>query len=210
MMHGIYSKYRELKREIRDNAASDVQRLYRGFRVRSQIRKHQKGLSLSRSDVILDGRLPQQQQQSKAGSAVSNTNSKGLTADAFGHAQSLFKRYRELRETKRELKKRLKKFDEEFFSQHGRDPKKTDKEVIRPMYQKYHEMKSALEELRIRLQQGKDPIPEDLMEEICAPQGNGASANSLLETKRFAPSPAFADSSDYEPGKQGFCMPDDG
>jgi len=52
----------------------------------------------------------------------------------------LFKKYREQRDQKRDLKKKLKKFDEDFLRQHGRNPKKSDKEVIRPMYQSYHEV----------------------------------------------------------------------
>lgn len=57
-----------------------------------------------------------------------------------GPQNELLVKYRELAEQKRDLKKRLKKFDEDFATQHGRAPKKSDKEVIRPMYQKYHEV----------------------------------------------------------------------
>lgn len=56
----------------------------------------------------------------------------------------LIAKYRDYAEQKRDLKKRLKKFDEDFASQHGRAPRKSDKEVIRPMYQKYHEVRILL------------------------------------------------------------------
>lgn len=55
----------------------------------------------------------------------------------------LLVRFRDLLELKKDLKKRLKKFDEDFYVQYGRAPKKSDKEVIRPMYQKYHEVKNS-------------------------------------------------------------------
>ncbi len=77
------------------------------------------------------------------------------------HMESIAK-YREQAELKRDLKKRLKKFDEDFAAQHGRTPKKSDKEVIRPMYQKYHEIKNSLEALRKLIQGSNNPIPEDL------------------------------------------------
>lgn len=64
-------------------------------------------------------------------------------ANAFegnGTHSEMIVKYREYADQKRDLKKRLKKFDEDFLSQHGRAPRKSDKEVIRPMYQKYHEV----------------------------------------------------------------------
>jgi hypothetical protein len=80
-------------------------------------------------------------------------------------ADSLYGKYRELLTSKRDLKRRLKKFDEDFVEQHGRQPKKIDKEVIRPMYQKYHEVKSSLDELKLQIEQSHGPLPDDLLEE---------------------------------------------
>ncbi len=55
-------------------------------------------------------------------------------------SSELISKYRDCAENKRDLKRKLKKFDEDFMAQHSRAPKKSDKEVIRPMYQKYHEV----------------------------------------------------------------------
>jgi hypothetical protein len=52
----------------------------------------------------------------------------------------LYAKYKDLLLQKRTLKRRLKRFDEEFAVKHNRQPKKTDKEIMRPHYQKYHEV----------------------------------------------------------------------
>lgn len=141
-MNSIYIKYRELKRDIRDNAATDIQRVYRGWKDRLFIRRR-KLLALSRSDdgdqrkvpyvtpVLGESRNNQSGAKNLVGGSISGDSSSST---------NLFKRYRELRDSKRDLKKKLKKFDEDFLAQYGRNPKKSDKEVIRPMYQKYHEV----------------------------------------------------------------------
>lgn len=59
----------------------------------------------------------------------------------------MFAKFRDFLEQKKDLKKKLKKFDEDFLEQNGRAPKKADKEVIRPMYQKYHEVRRGREEV---------------------------------------------------------------
>lgn len=56
-------------------------------------------------------------------------------------AQIMYANYKDLLLQKRTLKRRLKRFDEEFAAKHHRQPKKTDKEVMRPHYQKYHEVR---------------------------------------------------------------------
>lgn len=50
-------------------------------------------------------------------------------------------KFRELLAAKRDLKRTLKKFDADFVETHGRQPKKADKESMRPMYQKYQEVR---------------------------------------------------------------------
>jgi hypothetical protein len=40
-MHHVYSKYRDMKREIRNSAAIDIQRIIRSYLCRKSIRKHQ-------------------------------------------------------------------------------------------------------------------------------------------------------------------------
>lgn len=188
-MNNTYVKYRELKRDIRDNAAADVQRIFRGHKARMYIKRKRQLSSLSRSDDDMHrrpGMVPQ-------GNARGSSNDPG--------SQAAFRRYRELRDNKRDLKKKLKKFDEEFLAQHGRNPKKSDKEVIRPMYQKYHEIKNVLEELRCRLQQGKDPIPEDLIEEILSPAGAGPQDNSSKGVRMSGDSDNEIDDLDHSMGR---------
>lgn len=73
----------------------------------------------------------------------------------------VFAKFRDLWGQKHELKRRLKKFDDDFSAQHNRQPSKAEKEVIdlfgwllsskyvlmqvmRPMYDKYHEVITIL------------------------------------------------------------------
>jgi hypothetical protein len=62
-----------------------------------------------------------------------------------GHVSNIpidmYTKYSDLLAYKRDLKRKLKKFDEDFIAQWGRAPRKSDKEIIRPMYQKYHEVR---------------------------------------------------------------------
>lgn len=62
------------------------------------------------------------------------------TAVDDSNGQMLYTKYKDLLLQKRTLKRRLKRFDEEFAAKHNRQPKKTDKEVMRPHYQEYHEV----------------------------------------------------------------------
>jgi len=144
----------------RDNAATDVERVWRGCRARAVVhRKKQFELTRSKSNGDED-------KEKRSGSSIGITcprNIANCTAlgdtkatsgpgaagkpvietqqPSMGSASAqLFKKYREQRDQKRDLKKKLKKFDEDFLRQHGRNPKKSDKEVIRPMYQSYHEV----------------------------------------------------------------------
>lgn len=64
----------------------------------------------------------------------------GASAGETAEAKALYAKYKDLLLQKRTLKRRLKRFDEEFAAKHNRQPKKTDKEVMRPHYQKYHEV----------------------------------------------------------------------
>jgi hypothetical protein len=59
--------------------------------------------------------------------------------------------YRQLLEDKKELKRSLKKFDDDFLAAHGRHPKRQDKEAIRPLYQKYNELKLKIDEMESHL-----------------------------------------------------------
>lgn len=165
-MQTVYTRYRDLKRNIRSLAAIDVQRLVRGHlsRVRAGLvaRRDASSSKANRMLVAQSPVLGQSNSQKSLGSG-GPSSSGSATADLYG-------RYRELLGSKRDLKRRLKRFDEEFLETQGRQPKKADKEVIRPMYQKYHEVKAALEELKAQIEQSHGPLPEDLLDE----SGGGA------------------------------------
>jgi hypothetical protein len=79
------------------------------------------------------------------------------------NSQDLYMRYRALLGEKRELKRKLKKFDEEFQQRRGRAPRKVDKEVMRPLYQKYHETKADLDSVRHAIEAAHGYIPEELL-----------------------------------------------
>lgn len=158
-METVYTRYRKLKKEIRDLSATDLQRAMRGYLSR---KRHGR---VARRTSSLD--------KAGAGSGASSSSGSGkisavkradyannffvapgaATAASGGAAEglfpgsnipsSLYATYRDLLEKKRDLKRRLKKFDEDFFENWGRNPKKSDKEVIRPMYQSYHEVRAA-------------------------------------------------------------------
>ena len=205
-MQTVYAKYRELKKDIRNLAAVDLQRTARGFIARCRLRdpaarhskpswaghgSHNTNVSSSKGShthhksvddlVTATNSLHHQPlshfaeshkaaaaslQQHHAHQPQLNTSSSGSAGHVEGTVLGdLYGRYRELLNNKRELKRKLKKFDEDFVEQWGRLPKKADKEVIRPMYQKYHEVKSSLDDLKAQIEQSHGPLPDDLLED---------------------------------------------
>ncbi len=137
-MQAVYARYRDLKKDIRNLAAVDMQRCARGYIVRSKSLSDlaSKALTAKKSDAA---RAPQESPAVLFQPSV--RSGPPMTSSAHAAAgEDLYGRYKELLNSKRDLKKRLKRFDEEFVEQWGRQPKKADKEVIRPMYQKYHEV----------------------------------------------------------------------
>ena len=50
-MHGTYSRYKELKRLIRDQAGKDIQRVFRGFRARERCKKLLNPSDISKQDL---------------------------------------------------------------------------------------------------------------------------------------------------------------
>jgi hypothetical protein len=76
-----------------------------------------------------------------------------------------YSRYRELLNEKRELKRTLKKFDDDFAVAHGHQPLKADKEVMRPMYQRYHDVKAELDSARAAIENSHGSLPEEFREE---------------------------------------------
>jgi hypothetical protein len=153
-METVYTRYRKLKKEIRDLSATDLQRAMRGYLSRkhhgrvgpvrwSQSEKSAlapapavapaKASTTKRADFSQNFFVP------PGGAAAGGNGAEGAFPGS-NIPSGLYSTYRDLLEKKRDLKRRLKKFDEDFFEHWGRNPKKSDKEVIRPMYQSYHEV----------------------------------------------------------------------
>lgn len=154
-MESVYTRYRKLKKEIRDLSATDLQRAIRGY----LSRKHHGRVGPVRwgnSSGPLDKSATAPGKSGSSHSATKRADysqnfftppSGSAGAGAAGGAldpNGLYAAYREVLDKKRELKRRLKKFDEDFFENWGRNPKKSDKEVIRPLYQQYHEVGSLM------------------------------------------------------------------
>jgi hypothetical protein len=155
-MQAIYSKYRDLKREIRDGAANDIQRVVRGYQTRYRVARengipffHRATSSHNKSSMLshsLNTSLNSIGSPNAMDVSSSSGNSRVFSFKEVDNNSSnaanteLLNKLRESLDQKKDLKKKLKKFDEDFLEQHGRAPKKVDKEVIRPMYQKYHEV----------------------------------------------------------------------
>lgn len=161
-MESVYTRYRKLKKEIRDLAAIDMQRLTRGFVVRScmgQI-KHRPRKQLlqpsaatasaaaaaaaaaaptSAAAVVGSAGRGAKRTPGDAGSTPLSAAAAAKSGDGVSDGD-LYAQYRQLLVQKRDLKRELKKFDEDFLEKNGRAPRKSDKEVIRPMYQTYHEV----------------------------------------------------------------------
>ena len=80
--------------------------------------------------------------------------------------EALKNRYRAALAKKRELKRLLKRFDEDFQASHGgKLPKRADKEVMRPQYQQYHDSKASLDALKVQIERSLGYFPEDLQGE---------------------------------------------
>lgn len=238
-MEEVYIRYRKLKKDIRDLAATDIQKLYRGFKSRYITGRYRcsyktitvvdtTSLSSSASSSSLsslgkNNRNPNSNNNGnnngngnngrgmysngigigdsnssyKANNISSNNNStllrkfevssgsvdSNVDGDSYDSdssnkssnysvssvatttaapntiatnntantkiPNSLYLSYKKLLTQKRDLKRKLKKFDEDFFERYHRVPKKNDKEIIRPMYQTYHEVVAAGDDLAV-------------------------------------------------------------
>ena len=113
-----YAQYRGWKRGVRDQAATQVQSMYRGVRVR----RSRGGVEPRPARPAL---LPPPTRTALAPIAV-GSNTVALTTQ------------------KRQLKVRLKAFDSVFVQEHGRLPTRAEKEPIRALYVEYHKVKLAL------------------------------------------------------------------
>ena len=147
-MTSVYTKYKDMKKSIRDGAATDVQKLIRRFLVRSKF-------SVVRSSI-----------KSKETSTFPSSSVGSLSSSTHASIPSDVQvKYKVLMNEKKQLKRTLKKFDEDFASQHGRPPKKADKEVMRPMYQNYHEVKAELETIRSSIELSHGYLPDEMKED---------------------------------------------
>lgn len=198
-MEGVYTRYRKLKKEIRDLSATDLQRTVRGYIAR---RRHGRIGSLRRSQSAGNPASTASAEKAKLSSSVKRSDfSSNFFVPPGGAASpsasatdnngmfpgsnipsSLYAAYRDLLEKKRDLKRRLKKFDEDFYENWGRNPKKSDKEVIRPMYQNYHEIKAKLDDLRTTIEASHGPLPDDLQDDGRIPS---TTSTSNEHTSRF-------------------------
>lgn len=195
-MESVYTRYRKLKKEIRDLAATDIERCGRGFLARVRLGIVTKEMLervkiMKRSSSSGSGKQSSGDQKTTttaaaasstapttatastvpaagAGAAAASSGSgESLSADSIAAGTSAtdqYAQYRALLVQKRDLKRELKRFDEEFLEKWGRAPKKSDKEVIRPMYQNYHEIKNKLEHLRTTIEASHGPLPDDLQD----------------------------------------------
>lgn len=153
-METVYTRYRKLKKEIRDLSATDVQRAMRGYLARKRhgrVGTFRSALDKAAGGTASSGKTSVVKRADYANNFfVAPSGAAGAVGSAGAAGEglfpgsnipsSLYATYRDLLEKKRDLKRRLKKFDEDFFENWGRNPKKSDKEVIRPMYQSYHEV----------------------------------------------------------------------
>lgn len=100
-----------MKRTIRDISAVDIQRHIRSYLVRVKIRRTT-GITTRSSSM-----------------QPNSSSSASLSEPKMIGAVELLSQINELQIQRREIKRLLKKFDDDFTKQHGREPKKSDKEV---------------------------------------------------------------------------------
>jgi len=111
-----------------------------------------------------------------AGSTVTNIAS---TTGPSSLPRSQIEEYESLLSEKSSVKKQLKKFDSDFLSANGRVPTKKDKEKIRPLYQRYHDIKLNLETLKSEIESVGDSQMIQALIDVNA-TSNGSDENRFL------------------------------
>lgn len=150
-IEAIYTQYSVLKRKIRDYAATEIERVVRGYLTR-------KIISSIASKVSINNH------QNGHHTIPNNfSNSNGKTPPVLT-LNELYAMYRDIRSQKHELKRRLKQFDVDFEAKHRRVPEKSDKEVVRPLYQKYQALKAQLDDLQKVIETSHGRVPDDLLD----------------------------------------------
>jgi len=187
-MAPAYSRYKEVKRFVRDQAAVDIQKAWRGFRCRrlggfeaaAAAAAAAAGGGSGRGEPRRKGQRISVDSSDAAASIGIDAMSIGISrvgpAQPFAHAPALalataptstalplevLQQCRSLQQEKREIKRRLKRFDEDFLRDHGRAPKKADKEVMRPVYQQYHDIKGRLDAMRRDIEASYGSFPAE-------------------------------------------------
>ena len=152
----LHGEYRRAKRFIRDDAATSIQAVARGFLQRAWCRNDDKLLCRTQRIVQKQARRPQASPPAvvihlasspDARNSVADTGTgtgAGKGVDASGNASTVQARLEQLKAAKRHLKDQLKSFDMDFLRQHQRLPAKADKEAIRPLYEKYNDVKTLM------------------------------------------------------------------
>lgn len=157
-MEAVYRSYRSMKRSIRSSAATDIQRMYRGMYVRRQIAALKSQISSIPMDMELDGDgidsgsdydakegardhyLPSSDMQSIDSEDDSVHESLiGTLTNAISEVG--FSSLEELLEVKRQMKDKLRAFDEAFLTARGQLPSKAEKEIMRPYYDQYQRVR---------------------------------------------------------------------
>ncbi len=145
-VESIYNQYSALKRKIRDFAASEIERIARGYLTRKRLRNFASKVNMSNRPNI-----PQ------------SANTHGNVPPVLT-LNELYALYRDIRSQKHELKRRLKQFDVDFEAKYHRAPEKSDKEVVRPLYQKYQALKVQLDDLQKIIENSHGRVPDDLLD----------------------------------------------
>jgi hypothetical protein len=273
-MQEIYTQYRDMKRDIRDSAARDLQRCIRGYLTRCRLNKFARIFNFPIGDLPQGDAVPfssqgvpcnDERKHDSEGGSISmdigdgdfngpfvKTNvdkNKSHFDHVFDHANDhvklgivlgtigirdlkelavnedhdlgdemgnialqssinsnvsldgrqremnrlgdtdqlteMYAQYKLLLGKKRDLKKDLKSFDETFSLQNGRTPRKTDKEVMRPLYQKYQEVKTELDALQAHIESKHGPIliPQEDLSESERPYQNTESKSNGASMK---------------------------
>ena len=172
-MQSVYTQYKTLKLNIRDHAATDIQRVARGCLLRSAAAPKRENSRLSKLSLKMAACAqstldrPCSDDGEVVPMDVAPQDTPPQSAQSTGSLPpDVYCKYKDLLSQKRELKKKLKRFDNDFEKQAGHAPKKSDKEVMRPMYQRYHEVKQSLDELKVTVEAAYGPLPPELLEEV--------------------------------------------
>ena len=167
-MEATYKAYRNMKRSIRSDAARDIQRYFRGFIARKQCKQRLASspgsipmetalpLEFEYSNESDDDRFARYYHDTNIRSNETDANSDedavveksmgNLVNDLSGvglqsvESEALKLRMKSLFSMKKDMKDKLRLFEEEFFKTRGSYPSKKDRQVMKPFYDQYNEV----------------------------------------------------------------------